>query len=98
MRYLRKQPASQSARLALALYLLPLLVVIMAISIQSRRVVTWKGKGGSLRRAIEVVKKGGAVGVMGFAATRRPTASNERRRTIVSVSRWKRSLMMMPKM
>lgn len=43
-------------------------------------------KGGVLRRAIEVVKKGGAVGVMGFAATRRPTASNERRRSIVGVS------------
>lgn len=45
-----------------------------------------KGRGGVLRRAIEVVKKGGAIGVMGFAATRRPTASNERRRSIVGVS------------
>ena len=44
-------------------------------------------KGGVLRRAIEVVKKGGAVGVMGFAATRRPTASNERRRSIVGMSK-----------
>ena len=43
------------------------------------------GKGRSLRRAIEVVKKGVALGVMGFAATRRPTVSKERRRTIVGV-------------
>ena len=53
------------------------------------------GKGRSLRRVIEVVKKGGVVGVMGFAATRRPTASNERRRTIVGVSILKRLMMMM---
>ena len=39
----------------------------------------------SSRRAIEVVKKGGAAGVMGFAATRRPTARNERRRSMVGV-------------
>lgn len=43
------------------------------------------GEGRGLRRVIEVVKKGGAVGVRGFAATRRPTASKERRITIVSV-------------
>lgn len=42
-----------------------------------------------------MVKKGGAVGVMGFAATRRPTASKERRRTIVGVSMLKRSMMKM---
>ena len=45
-----------------------------------------------LRRAIEVVKKGGAVGVMGFAATRRPTASKERRRSIVGVVKAKRKV------
>ena len=39
----------------------------------------------SSRLAIEVVKKGGAAGVMGFAATRRPAARRERRRSIVGV-------------
>ena len=57
----------------------------MSISIRTCEVVEDNRKGRSLRRVIEVVKKGGAVGVMGFAATRRPTASNERRRTIVGV-------------
>lgn len=52
-------------------------------------------KGGVLRRAIEVVKKGGAVGVMGFAATRRPTASNERRRSIVGVSKKGKQVVML---
>ena len=39
----------------------------------------------SSRLAIEVVKKGGAAGVMGFAATRRPAARKERRRSILGV-------------
>lgn len=37
------------------------------------------------RRAIEVVKGRGAIGVMGFTATRRPTVRNERRMSIVGM-------------
>lgn len=75
--------------------LLPLLFITTAISVRIYEVVEDIVKGRSLRRVIEVVKKGGAVGVMGFAATRRPTASKERRRTIVGVSMLKRSMMKM---
>ena len=85
---------SYPTRPALDLLLL-LLFIATSISIGTREVVEDNGKGRSLRRVIEVVKKGGAVGVMGFAATRRPTASKERRRTIVGVSMLKRWMMMM---
>ena len=47
---------------------------------------------------IEVVKKGGAVGVRGFAATRRPTASKERGMTMMGVSMLKSLMMKMMKM
>ena len=85
---------SYPTRPALDLLLL-LLFIATSLSIGTREVVEDNGKGRSLRRVIEVVKKGGAVGVMGFAATRRPTASKERRRTMVGVSMLKRWMMMM---
>ncbi len=87
IRYLQKESFSQSARLASGLLLPQPLVKAIEISIRSREVATEneKGRMDSLRRAIEVVKNGGAIGVMGFAATRRPTASKERRRSIVVV-------------
>lgn len=85
MRYLRKESSFYLAGLALDLHLLLPLFIAKAISIRSLEVAVEKGEGRSLRRAIEVVKKGGALGVMGFAATRRLTARNERRRSIVGV-------------
>ena len=94
MKYLGKQSFSYPTRPALDLLLL-LLSIATSISIRTREVVEDNGKGRSLRRVIEVVKKGGALGVMGFAATRRPTASNERLRTIVVESIMKRLVMMM---
>ena len=82
MRYLRKESSFYLAGLALDLHLLLPLFIAKAISIRS---LVERGEGRSLRRDIEVVKKGGALGVMGFAATRRLTARNERRRSIVGV-------------
>ena len=58
----------------------------MTISIRALEVAMERRiRTASLRRAIEVVKKGGAIGVMGFEATRRPTAMRERRRSITGV-------------
>ena len=85
MRYLRKKSSFYLAGLALDLHLLLPLFMAKAISIRSLEVAVEREEGRSLRRAIEVVKKGGALGVMGFAATRRLTARNERRRSIVGV-------------
>ena len=85
MRYLRKESSFYLAGLALDLHLLLLLLIVKAISIRTLEVAVEGSRERSLRRAIEVVKKGGAVGVMGFAATRRLTARNERRRSIVRV-------------
>ena len=94
MRYLGKESFSDPTRPASDL-LLPLLFTTTAISVRIGEVVEDNDKGRSLRRVIEVVKKGGAVAVIGFAATRRPTASKERRMTIVGVSMLERLMMMM---
>ena len=44
------------------------------------------------------MKVRGAIGVMGLVATRRPTARNERRRSIVGVVKLERLMVMMFKL
>lgn len=93
VKYLRKEPSSYPARLALDLLLLLLLLVASAISIQTREIAMRAEN--SLRRAIEVVKGRGAIGMMGLAAARRPTARSERRRSIVAVVKGERLMVVM---